>query len=432
MKRAPLSQPARLARIGRAGAVAAGRSASGALRKVGASPAERAEIESATAEANALTLLEAMGDLRGLAAKLGQTLAQEGHGLPEAYVRRLAELRRSAPPMHGSLARIQFRQALGDWPEAYFERFEREPFAAASLGQVHRAWLADGTALAVKIQYPGIRRAVESDFRLLEQALGAATLAGHEAGRLRGAMGHLRQRILAETDYRDEAAQLAFFRSALDEQPEVLIPAVHAPLSGERVLTMEFVDGLPIEDWLETSPAQDQRDELGRRLLGLFFQQAFQLGRFHADPHPGNVLVLPGERVGLVDFGCVEALESDMAGEVLALYRIPIEDETALDRQYRRLGLYEADDPAADARRAALLALQRANVGRYHQDLAFDFGDPAPMRELAACLRTVAGLGVASGPLLLFERTQFGLYGLLQMLGARVNCMAVLEPLLAD
>ncbi|MCB9176384.1 MAG: AarF/ABC1/UbiB kinase family protein [Caldilineae bacterium] len=427
----PVSVPARLARMGRAGAVIAGREAAGRLREAGETPERRGELAEARAQANATTLLEAAGELRGLAAKLGQLLAQEGQGLPPAFARGLASLQRSAPPMHASLARLRARQALGDWPEAIFARWEPRPFAAASLGQVHRAWLADGRALAVKLQYPDIRRAVESDFRLLEQSLMLLRLAGRDADAMGRALDHLRQRILAETDYRAEADQLEFFARALADRADLAVPGVDRAHSGETLLSMDFLSGQPLDEWLADGPSQAQRDALGRRLLALFFVQAFELRRFHADPHPGNLLVRADGGIGLVDFGCVETLGRGQADEVRELYRIPIDDAAGLDAQYRRLGLYAATDPDARAKRAALLALQRANVGRFHAAGAWDFGRAEPMRELAGCLREVARLGIASGPLVLFERSQFGLYGLLHQIGARVDCRQVITPFLA-
>ncbi len=422
------SEASRLIRMGRAGAVVAGRSAATAIRKSGASPERKEALSEATAEANALTLLEAAGDLRGLVAKLGQLLAQQGHGLPDAYVRKLSSLQRSAPPMHPSLARVQLRQGLGREPEAVFRRWEARPFAAASLGQVHRAWLEDGTVLAVKVQYPGIRRAVESDFRLMERSLSALRLAGTEAGALREALVYLRDRILAETDYRAEAEQLEFFGQALGGESGLRIPAVDLERSSERVLSMELLEGVPLDEWLKRDPGRADRDALGTRLLALFFRQAFELRRFHADPHPGNLLLDEEGGIGLIDFGCVEMLSAERADQIRQLYRIPIEDVDALDRQYRRLGLYQDDDPMVESRRDALLRLQRANVGRFHVAGSWDFGELGPLRELSACLRQVAQLGIASGPLVLFERSQFGLYNLLHQIGARVDCRQVIRP----
>jgi aarF domain-containing kinase len=161
----PTGAGRRFARLALAGAGVAGRAALGELRKLGAGSEERQGIDDATREANAEQVFAALAELRGPFLKLGQLLAQQGHELPEPWVRRLTALQRSAPPMHGALVRVQIRSVLDRPPEELFDVFEREPFAAASLGQVHRA-RRGGAELAVKVQYPGIERAIQSDFAL--------------------------------------------------------------------------------------------------------------------------------------------------------------------------------------------------------------------------------------------------------------------------
>jgi predicted unusual protein kinase regulating ubiquinone biosynthesis (AarF/ABC1/UbiB family) len=422
----PTGPASRAARVARTGAGIAGRSAAARLRRIGADPARREAIDAEAQAASALALFDTLADLRGPAMKLGQMLAQHGYALPEAYVQRLADLQWSAPPMHGTLARIQFKQALGRYPEEVFARFERVPFAAASLGQVHRAWLADGTPLAVKIQYPGIERAIASDFALVEHAVGAARIGGRHAADVRAAIAELRSHVLAEVDYELEAAAMMELRAGLADRGDLVIPRAYRDLSGTRVLTMDFLEGVHIRDYLAAGPSRAERDAVASRLLDLFFRQALGLGLLHADPHPGNFLFQAEGRIGLVDFGCVKRFDPGFTEQLRALYRIPPGDTVALDRQYRTLGFYDLSMPDVDARRATLLGLQALNGAKFHEDRLFDFGDGEHLRALTACMQAMVRQGLAHRDFVLYMRTKLGLFGLFYQLAARVNCHRVL------
>lgn len=422
----PTGPASRAARVARTGAGIAGRSAAARVRKIGADPARREAIDAETQAAGALALFDTLADLRGPAMKLGQVLAQHGYALPEAYVQRLADLQWSAPPMHGTLARIQFKQALGRFPEEVFERFERVPFAAASLGQVHRAWLPDGTPLAVKIQYPGIERAIASDFALVEHTVGAARIGGTHIAEVRAAIAELRTHVLAEVDYLREAAAMMELRAGLADRGDVMIPRANPELSGTQVLTMDFLDGAHVRDYLAAGPSQAERDAVATQLLDLVFRQALGLGLLHADPHPGNFLFQAEGRIGLVDFGCVKRFEPGFAEQLKVLYRIPPDDTAALDHEYRAFGFYDPALPDADTQRATLLKLQALNGAKFHVDQPFDFGDAAHLQALTECVRAMIRQGLAHRDFVLYMRTKLGLYGLFHQLGARVNCERVL------
>ena len=244
-------------------------------------------------------------------------------------------------------------------------------------------------------------------------------------------MAEFAETLWEELDYVSEAANAERFAAMYAGDDDVVIPRVYRQHTTGRVIVLENVEAIKITDVAGMRAAGIEPVAVADLLLDAYFRQFFVEGFFHADPHPGNLLVRADGGIGLVDFGCVETLGRGQADEVRELYRIPIDDTAGLDAQYRRLGLYAATDPDARAKRAALLALQRANVGRFHAAGAWDFGRAEPMRELAGCLREVARLGIASGPLVLFERSQFGLYGLLHQIGARVDCRQVITPFLA-
>ena len=411
----------RLARAGAAGAEVLGRTALASLRKVGAAPERRREIDAAAHEANALRIFDTLGELKGPFLKLGQLLAQQSHELPEAYVRRLAELQRSAPPMHGTLVRIQLRNELGRRPEEAFASFEREPFAAASLGQVHRARLAGGEELAVKVQYPGIDRSIRSDFAILRGLL-TASGAGARHPELEAALEEVRSHIEQEADYIQEADAIEEFARLLADQEDVKVPRVWRGLSTRRVLTMERLEGLHAADLLRTGPSQQERDRLATRLLELFFLQTLRLGLFQADSHAGNFLFLPDGRIGLVDFGCTKRLDPAFVQEHRRVFSIPLADEPALAELYVQLGLLDPQSKRFGERLALLLRMQRLDTGKYHEDRPFDFGDAAYLREVTACLRDHLRGGLTHPGFVLYVRSKLGLYTLFHQLGARVNC----------
>jgi predicted unusual protein kinase regulating ubiquinone biosynthesis (AarF/ABC1/UbiB family) len=258
---------------------------------------------------NAKRVRQELQHLRGPIMKVGQALSMQTHFLAPEVIEELSALQMHAPPMHPTLMRAQFRSAFGKYPEEVFRSFEPEPFAAASLGQVHWAVTKDGEDVAVKIQYPAMREAIEGDFRALRAAGFAAMLSGH----LPEAVVKEAQRgILEETNYLQEAKNLEFFAKALAPLKFVRVPKVFPELSSDRVLTMSRIPGLRLQDFLKTRPSQELRDKLGSGLTRLFFFQLFCMQALHADPHPGNYLLNNDGTIGLVDFGCVKYLKPEV------------------------------------------------------------------------------------------------------------------------
>jgi predicted unusual protein kinase regulating ubiquinone biosynthesis (AarF/ABC1/UbiB family) len=408
------------------GAGVLGRNAVAGIRKLGAGEERRRRIDRETHEANAVRIFDAMTRMKGAFMKLGQLLSLQAHSLPEPYVRRLADLQWEAPPMHGTLMRMQFRNELGKPPEEVFESFEREAFAAASLGQVHRAVLR-GEPVAVKIQYPGIDRSIESDFANLKAMLSTIRLSREQYGEVWEAVEEIRRHFHREVDYVQEADTIDEFRRLLRDRGDVALPRVHREASTRRVLTMERLEGLHLRDWLRTKPSQAERDETGTRLLDLFFRQAFDFRLLHADPHPGNYLFMDGGRLGLLDFGCSKRFEREFVEEHKELFRIRIGDAASLEKHYRKFRFYNDRDPRRDAKRDALLEMQKVDIAKYHDPAPFDFGDAGHLREVVAGLRKLAGLGLTTPGFVLYVRAKIGLYHLLHRMGARVPCHKVLR-----
>jgi predicted unusual protein kinase regulating ubiquinone biosynthesis (AarF/ABC1/UbiB family) len=215
--------------------------------------------------------------------------------------------------MHWSLLREMVCNELGDDPENLFASFEKRAFAAASLGQVHGAQLRSGEAAAVKIQYPGIARTVAEDFRNLALFLLPGRL-GKDWAHIQAAMEDLRARLEKETDYQAEAVTLARARSLFRDADGILVPRVYPQLSSARVLTMERLPGLHLDQFLRANPSQEQRNEAARKIFRAWYRLLYAGRMVYVDFHPGNLLFLDDGRLGLIDFGFMVELDDEMWG----------------------------------------------------------------------------------------------------------------------
>src|SRR6185436_4169690 len=234
-------------RIGRLGLALTGSYLGYQFQNVFLDKEERREKRKSFQTKAARQMREGLGSLKGPVMKLGQMLSMQSHLLPEEVLSELANLQMRAPAMHSTLARAQFKASFGKFPEDVFRSFADEPFAAASLGQVHRAVTKDGQDVAVKIQYPAIRTAIEDDFKLLRSAALPARFTGHATESM---VAEVERGILEETDYVNEGRNIDFFRVQLKSLDYIRVPFVHWDLSTDRVLTMSLVLGEPLPDFL--------------------------------------------------------------------------------------------------------------------------------------------------------------------------------------
>lgn len=253
---------------------------------------------------NAIRLLDSMGYLRGAIMKVGQTLANFPDIAPPEFVATLEQLYYQAPPMHWALLREMVHNELGGDPERVFAALEKHAVAAASLGQVHRARLHTGEDVAVKIQYPGIARTIRDDFRNFFLYLLPGRL-NRDWQSLKGQFDDLRARLERETDYTVEAAVQERVRALFREDDGIVVPRVYPQYSTARILTMDWVDGLPFDKWLNRAPSQDERNHFAEKVLRAWHRMLYAGRLSHADLHPGNFLFLDDGRLGVIDFGFV-------------------------------------------------------------------------------------------------------------------------------
>jgi predicted unusual protein kinase regulating ubiquinone biosynthesis (AarF/ABC1/UbiB family) len=374
-------------------------------------------------QASARRVREELGSLKGAVMKLGQLLSQQTKALPEAAIHELAGLQMQAPGMHPTLARARFKAELGRLPEEVFRSFEDEPFAAASLGQVHRAITREGEKVAVKIQYPAIRDAIENDFKLLRSATLPARLSGYFPQSI---VDEIQRGFLEETDYLHEAQNMEFFAEGLAELKHMAVPRVHRDLTTERVLTMSFVEGEDVRAFLQRKPPAAVRNLIGGRLVELYQHQLHRLRALHADHHPGNYLFQMDGRIGLVDFGCVKKLAFDSSALVRACVT---QSWRKGDEEARRvLGLiFGPKVPYARARKMLPTLQVMADilfpVGA-GEDFAVDFGKGECLEILCGALKQALRDKAINPEFAFLSRAELGLYSLLHLLNAKANPIA--------
>ncbi len=280
------------------------------LRSLWAGADERQRLKNEAHLAAALQLLATMGYLRGAVMKVGQLLANLPEVVPEEIAEVLARLHFEAPPMHFAMVREVFLDEFNHEPEEIFASFDRHPFAAASLGQVHRARLHSGEEVAVKIQYPNIARTIKSDLRNLRLLMQPLSY-GRDRHDILDKLRDIEQTLLRETDYLQEAKFLTQARSLFTPEDLVVIPRVFTKQSSGRVLTTEYLPGCHLDRFLEGAPSQEERDHFTTLLIMGTFRLYYRLHWLFADPHPGNFIFMPDGRLGMIDFGCTKEMSDD-------------------------------------------------------------------------------------------------------------------------
>jgi len=309
-----------------------------------------------TAEA----MLKTLGEMKGLPLKLGQMasyidgLAPPGH--EEKFQAVLKQLQDKAPPLSAESASLMIKTELGDAPEAVFVEWEPQPFAAASIGQVHRAITKTGAKVAVKVQYPGIDKAIENDLKsisMLETMIAPLSRKFHA----KQTLDEIRRVFLDELDYGREAEMADVFRRINAEDPDITIPEVHHSLTTRRVLTTDFCEGESYAEFCK-SGSQEARNRAGETIWRFTFRSMLRYGMLYADPHPGNYRFLPDGRVCFLDFGCVKKLPPDLVDGMKRYMRAALDgDWHEFDRACVEVLGYDPNDESWDLYRSYTMEL---------------------------------------------------------------------------
>lgn len=263
-------------------------------------------------------IAETLGDMKGAVMKVGQIASQYKDIFPPEVSKAIAKLQRQAPPMPFKQIKLQVEKELGKSLDQLFQHFDETPFAAASIGQVHKAILKNGEQVVVKVQYPGVEEACESDLKQVRLALRLMGVLKIERKLQDRLFKEIQDSLDNELNYEIEAQNLQVARTFHQQlDPKIIIPQVYTEYSSRHVLTLSLEQG----DSIETASTWSQatRNELGRRLLRAIGQEIFYLKRFHCDPHPGNFAFREDGSVLIYDYGGVKTLSTEVVENFKAL-----------------------------------------------------------------------------------------------------------------
>ena len=357
-------------------------------------------------------LRQILGGLKGPLMKVAQILTTIPDALPPEYAAELSELQANAPPMGWPFVRRRMSGELGPNWQSRFQSFGQEAAAAASLGQVHKAFLHDGSAVACKLQYPDMPSTVEADLRQLKIAM-AIYHRMDNAIQNDEIYKELSERLREELDYLREAAQMRLYHAMLEDVADVHVPVPVDDLTTPRLLTMTWLDGGPLQRWIDTNPPLEARNRVAEALFRAWYVPFYRYGVIHGDPHLGNYQVRPDGSVNLLDFGAIRVFPASFASGVIHLFEaIRDHDDEKAAVAYRNWGfdditptkvtvlngwarfLYE---PLLDDR---VRRIQENEDGQYGRTVAEgvhtglkSIGGVRPPREFVLMDRSAVGLG---------------------------------------
>jgi predicted unusual protein kinase regulating ubiquinone biosynthesis (AarF/ABC1/UbiB family) len=301
---------------------------------------------------NAQRIVESSTQLRGAFMKLIQMLSIRKDLLPGEALDVLRATQSNVPPMTFATISDQIRKEIGERPEAIFRSFDQTAFAAASLGQVHRAVTRDGIDVAVKVQYPGVEDTVEQDLGNLKLLLRTLQAVGHDVMRQQIDTGavyrELEQRLREELDYLNEARNMTEFSRRLGSDDEIMVPRYIKEMSSRRVLTMTYIDGYPLADVMGPEVDLELREWVAEKIHEFAWRQILEFGFLHTDFHPGNYLVSHHPRLGVLDFGSIRRFPEPVRKANLQVARAILSgDDKSLGAAMVRLGYLDRDKNAA-------------------------------------------------------------------------------------
>jgi predicted unusual protein kinase regulating ubiquinone biosynthesis (AarF/ABC1/UbiB family) len=407
----------------------------GGLRYAGSAPRlfvaageNRQKLRTDLAMQTADDVTATLGTMKGVMVKLGQMASYVDEGLAPSVRRTLSRLQDSVPPMSPELAAGVIEAELGLPPDQLFARWDPEPIAAASIGQVHRAITKDGLAVAVKVQYPGIAEMMTADLAnvsLLRRML-RVTAPSQDVD---GLIAELRERVLEELDYRREAANQQKLHEYFAGHPTISVPAIVTGLSAQRVVTSELVTGARFADVVGWS--QHERDLAGETLYRFVFRSLYEVHAFNGDPHPGNYIFHGDGKITFLDFGMVKHFsDSDLLPLMQMARNLCVESDPAEFRaSLEEAGFLVPGAPLSDDQVTDHLAVfyqlirERRTVtvtGEYASAVVRRFFDVrSPVAQYARIPRSYVVL----------QRINLGLFALLGEMKSTANWRAIAEEI---
>ena len=376
---------------------------------------------------NASDIYDGLKNLKGSALKVAQMLSMEKNILPKAYVEQFSLAQFSVPPLSAPLVRKTFFKYFGKHPEDLFDTFNSKSIAAASIGQVHQA-TKDGKELAIKIQYPGVADSISSDLAMVKPvAIKMFNIKGKDSDKY---FQEVEQKLLEETDYILEVKQSQQMVADCKHIEHLIFPDYYPDLSNHRIITMDWIDGEHLSEFTKVNTNKVLADKLGQALWDFYMYQMHELKRVHADPHPGNFLVTPKGELVAIDFGCIKVIPDSF---YIPYFELAIPEninnpEMFTKKLYELEILTPTDTPEEIAFFSTLFHEMLSLFTQPMHNETFDFSDETFFSKVAGLsekyskdtqLRKMNG-NRGSKHFLYINRTFFGLYNLMNDLGAKV------------
>lgn len=372
---------------------------------------------------NASDIYASLSELKGSALKVAQMMSMDKNIMPKAYTDQFALAQYSAPPLSYPLVVKTFQKYFGKNPNQIFDTFSPNAVNAASIGQVHAATLG-GKKLAVKIQYPGIAESVSSDLKLVKPvALRILKLSEKDIDQY---LEEVEGKLLEETDYELELKRSIEISNACSHLKNLQFSRYYPELSSKRIITMDWIEGMHIKEFIAQNPPQELRNKVGQAIWDFYDYQFHQLKTIHADPHPGNFIVKPGGEVGIVDFGCIKEIPDEYYFPYFRLLnKKAIEDQEELIRIFYDLKFLSQNDSPEEKTFFIRIFKEMIDLlsEPFHSDV-FDFGNDSyfqkifEMGDRLGKMKELRNSKTARGSKhgLYVNRTFFGLYNILNEL----------------
>ena len=410
------------------------------------SPAAIEELARKKNLRNARRVHRTIARLQGLFIKIGQLISIMTNFLPEEFRAELEGLQDQVPPRPYAEVEQRFREEFDQLPRELFAEFDERPIASASIGQVHRATLPSGEKVAVKVQYPDIEEIVAIDLRALRRIFGVISWFVPYQG-MEQLYREIRAMVLQELDFRGEADNVERIASAFTHRTGVGFPKVRRELSTARILTTEWIDGVKVSDRARLNALGVDRSKLARAVVHAYCQQIFSDGVYHADPHPGNILVRKDAATGevsivFIDFGAVAEVSPKMRRGIVDLIQAGIARDTArVVQAMKEMGFIARGADAAIFDKVIDFMHQKfqeeVQLESFSlKDVKFDpqrsLENLADLRRMDVSIRDLADHFHVPKEWILLERTVLLLMGLCTELDASLNPVQVIRPYLEE
>jgi predicted unusual protein kinase regulating ubiquinone biosynthesis (AarF/ABC1/UbiB family) len=399
-------------------------SSKGAVKRAFMSKEKKEESQKETHAQIAKVIIESLGTLKGISVKIAQQVALGLPFLPKEYLDEISKSFNSIPPINKALIRKIIKQELGDYPQNVYERFESDAFGAASLGQVHLAKL-NGEKFAVKVQYPGIAKSIDSDLGVLKFALTRFA----KGANIDHLMDEVEARLQEEVDYEIEAQNTNYFYDNL-KHDLIVIPKINHELSTKTVLTSTFLEGDDFEAFLASHPSQEKRNHYAQLIFDSFFMGLYHIQMIHADPNPGNFIFMKDRELGLIDFGCVKKLDDAFLESFSKLHVSLMDkvDDQEITEQYANLKMIDRDRPEKMLKfyQEVIKPLDRIYIEIFEED-SYDFKENNDFSErgfntiMEVQKKNITAVHNMNEDYIFVDRTLLGYYAMFEKMEATIN-----------